>query len=206
MNQTTDWQPELFKNFEPPAKPPWWARYWRSPQRFLMLRIAYEDLVLSAIGGLMIAVLAFCLGVERGRHLGNAPTLPAAVLPTARLASPSVTAPTAPVRPLPLPAPSAPASLPAPPSPTSPAASGSYAVQVASYADRAAALAAQAKLAQRGLHVSLVVKGKYHVLLADGFVNYAQATAAANQLRAAYSDCFVRKLTPPSPPSPAPRG
>ncbi|MBI4227490.1 MAG: hypothetical protein HY600_04335, partial [Candidatus Omnitrophica bacterium] len=69
MTQPNDWQPELFTEFQAPSKPPWWARYWRVPQRFVVMRLAAEDLVLAAIAALMIMVLGFCLGVERGKRL-----------------------------------------------------------------------------------------------------------------------------------------
>src|SRR3990167_1301843 len=114
MTQPADWQPELFEQFDAPTRPSWWARYWRSAPRFLVLRVAYEDLLLAAIAAVMVLVVGFCFGVERGKRLVVA-SVPAA----------SVPAPAVP----PLPA-RVPLSQP------KPAAGGRYVVQVASFTAR----------------------------------------------------------------------
>lgn len=178
-----DWQPELFGEYQPAARPPWWARAWRVPHRIIMLRVAYEDLVLAGVGALMLTVLSFCLGVERGKRLAEAPARPAVPI----------------MEPVVVPA------MPAPPMPpglvvpklgggVSTPAAGRYAVQVASFLDRPAADAANAKLIQRGFQATIVTKGKYLVLYAEGFATYAGAADAVNRLRGTYRDCFVRKL------------
>ena len=209
MPQQNDWQPELFNQFQAPSRPPWWARYWRSPQRFLVLRIGYEDVVLAAIGGLMVVVLGFCLGVERGRSIAFA-----RASSDTREAVPAVRS-----APIEVPASVLAPALPIPPristdSPTRPAAlrtkvaaasggrttalagpeAGRYVVQVASFADREAAETARTRLAGKGFRASVVTKGRYYVLFAGGFATYAQATESANRLRGAYRDCFIRKL------------
>ena len=172
MTQPADWQPELFEQFDAPTRPSWWARYWRSAPRFLVLRVAYEDLLLAAIAAVMVLVVGFCFGVERGKRLTVA-SVPAASVP-------------APVVP-PLPA-RVPLSQP------KPAAGGRYVVQVASFTARDQAEHARTRLSRYGVQASVLTKGKYHVLYAAGFQTYAQATATADRLRSTYRDCFVRKL------------
>lgn len=182
MTSSNDWQPELFGQFEAPSRPSWWMRYWRSVPRFLVLRVAYEDLLLTAIAAVMVLVVGFCLGVERGKRVVVA------------LATPAV------AQPLPAPAVSVPPVVPALPVrspivPPKPAAADSrYIVQVASFTVRDQAEAARTRLSGYGVQASIVTKGKYSVLYASGFSTYAQATATADRLRPTYRDCFVRKL------------
>lgn len=172
MTQPDDWQPELFDQFEAPTRPSWWARYWRNVPRFLVLRLAYEDLLLTAIAAVMVVVVSFCLGVERGKRVVVALAAPSpAAAPAVSLPAPSALVP-----------------------PAATTAEHRYVVQVASFTARDQADAARARLSQYGVRASLVTKGKYQVLYAGGFSTYAQATAAADHLRAAYHDCFVRKL------------
>ena len=198
MTQPTDWQPELFREFEPPAKPPWWAKYWRPPQRFVVLRLAHEDLILGVIGALMVVIVGFCLGVERGKQLvvARADSSPAAV-PAIASPAPLLAAPTVPVTPV-IPAPRLiPPSASQAPTRTrvADASEDRYVVQVASFADRAEAEASRARLAKQGVGASVAAKGRYYVLFAGGFSTYAQATEAAGHLRDSYRDCFIRKLT-----------
>jgi len=196
MTSSNDWQPELFGQFEAPSRPSWWARYWRSVPRFLVLRVAYEDLLLTAIAAIMVLVVGFCLGVERGTRLVVALATPAAAhlstVPAPAVIVPPL-APALPVRP-PIVQPR-PAAAVAVPTKVADAPSDSrYVVQVASFTARDQADAARSRLSQYGVQVSVVTKGKYHVLYASGFSTYAQATATADRLRPTYRDCFVRKL------------
>lgn len=200
MTPLNDWQPELFQEFQAPTKPPWWARYWSTSQRFLVLRLAHEDLILSAIGAIMVVVLGFCVGVERGKHLVvasvspraiSAPVAPAVVLPPVAPAPAMPTLPTAPSTPQRVVTPTR--SGPTKVVSASPAIDSRYVVQIASFTTRSDAAAAHARLSQRGVRAVLATKGKYHVLYASGFATYAQATAAADRLRPTYRDCFVRK-------------
>jgi len=211
MARADDLQPELFREFQQAAARPWWARRWRLPQRYLILRVAHEDLILAAIGGLMILVLGFCAGVERGKWMTvvRAPSgLPVSPVPAAEpvVRSP-VEPPPSPVRPpvvQPAPRPSTGTKVAGYPSGggvpvqwtgRAPGPSARYVVQVASFVDRHAAAVAHTRLTQRGLRAAVVPQGRYYVLYAEGFSTHAQATEAAARLRKAYRDCFVRKLT-----------
>jgi len=213
MARADDLQPELFHEFQQAATRPWWARRWRPPQRYLILRVAYEDLILAAIGGLMILVLGFCAGVERGKRMTVASALlgsPGSLAPTAPVAGPVVRPPVAPatmpVRPpvaQPTPRPSAGTKVagyssgggvPVQWTGRARGPSARYVVQVASFIDRHAATVAQTRLTQRGFRATVVSRGRYHVLYAEGFSTHAQAAQAADRLRKAYRDCFVRTL------------
>lgn len=202
MLEQSPQQPELFGEFQQARPTPWWGRRWRLPQRFLVLRMAYEDLILAAVGALMVVVLGFCAGVERGRHLVVAQAAGELSVTSTVAVSPRPVAPSVPMPVVPLPA------MPRPPlarpsqaaSPTkvaqsAPAVGSRYVVQVASFADRPSAEAAQRRVTQHGLQGTVAAKGRYYVLYASGFSTYAQASEAASQLRQAYQDCFVRKLT-----------
>ena len=180
MPQQNDWQPELFNQFQAPSRPPWWARYWRSPQRFLVLRIGYEDVVLAAIGGLMVVVLGFCLGVERGRSIAFA-----RASSDTREAVPAVRS--APIE--------VPASVLAPALPIPPRISTDSPTRPAALRTKVAAASGGRTTALAGPEAGrYVTKGRYYVLFAGGFATYAQATESANRLRGAYRDCFIRKL------------
>ena len=208
MPQGNEPQPELFREFQSPAKRTWWSGRWRWPQRYLIVRLAYEDLILATIGGLMAVVLGFCLGVERGRAVWAA-TAAATTAPTTAPAEPiaPITRPT-PLRPFPARPPVAvtpavPGQRPGtgnaesplqPPAKTQ-LAEGRYVVQLASFLDRQAAEEAKARLLRQEIRATVGEKGRYHVLYAGGFATYAQASEVAGRLRAAYRDCFIRKLT-----------
>lgn len=199
MSQLNDWQPELFPSYQPPARPPWWSRYFKTPQRQVVVALAQEDLILAAIGGLMVVVVGFCLGVERGKRLdvvvsgpSSVTTAPVAtVLPQQPVVLPAMKIPAAPMV----------QNIKEMPQKTKMAQAqnvstrGAYVVQVASFAGPQEAENARRRLTQRGIPASVAEKGKYHVLYAGGYSTYAQAVDAAGQLKSAYRDCFVKKLT-----------
>lgn len=199
---TSDWQPELFQEFQQPPRPRWWARYWKLPRRYVLVRLAHEDCVLLAIGALMVVVLGFCLGVERGklivamaepppakgRSMDFQRAAPAAPIPAVPPSLGPGTLPTTPNR--------APATQPtATTSGTRVAQNSRYVVQAASFTDRDSAAQAQAQLSRQGHRATVALKGRYHVLFVEGFRTYAQATEAASLLRKTYGDCFVRKVS-----------
>jgi septal ring-binding cell division protein DamX len=176
------------------------------PRFFLAnLTLTIENLVVLSILGIMLAVFAYSLGVERGKHvmvaqmMERAPLKPLVAQSPVVAVKPSATANsaqavgtavvTAPVQSVP----TAPASVveqklqnvnPA----------FKYTVQVASYADEKFAQRAAQDLGKKGFETIVMQKGKYAILCVGKFNQMNEAKAAIAKLKSKYKDCLVRSM------------
>ena len=69
-----------------------------------------------------------------------------------------------------------------------------YSIQVASYSRKDIALEEVDTLKKKGHDPFLIQKGQYVALCVGRFATKEEATTIAKNLKARYSDCFVRKL------------
>lgn len=69
-----------------------------------------------------------------------------------------------------------------------------YIIQVATYLKEDIALAEAKKLKTQGQEVSVSKKGNFSVLFSGGFENREEAQKAMQLLRKRYKDCFIRRL------------
>ncbi len=161
----------------------------------------YEKGLLTAIAFIVIAIISFSLGVEKGKkvqpansgtHLDLALKVQAAEIKTTPIA---VTA-----RPQSQAAPSKPPVQPAlerqsaPPQQKNGSAGNYYTIQLASYQNRTSAQREAEALKKRGLTPTIVSKGKYSVLYVGNFPNRKAAESLLVELKKRYRDCLIRRL------------
>jgi len=189
-------QPDLFgdlraephsRGFQPPL----------FPHRFIRLRVAYEDLIFSALGLILLLLGGFCLGVERGKQLELHPTADAAV------AAPQPNAVQPPIMAIPAPSVKA-VVVPTEAVVNRPAAKvnskrdaggGPYAIQLASYVDAQSARVEADRLRRRGLDPRVVKQGKYFELRLAGYRSRSEAMVPLSQLKKVYHDGFIKHLS-----------
>lgn len=177
------------------------------PRLFLAnLTLTIENLVVLSILGIMLAVFAYSLGVERGKHvmaaqmMNRAPVKPLIAQQSAVVSQPVaatinktdskvsaavVAVPVAQVQPTGAVAESKPQT-------TDPA--FKYTVQVASYADEKFAKKAAADLDKKGFETIVMQKGKYAILCVGKFNQKNEAKATIAKLKSKYKDCLVRSM------------
>jgi len=138
---------------------------------------AYEKTVLVIIGFITVAIIAFSLGVEKGKKVA------AYQQPIAVLRQPAVAAQT------PIVISQAPAVASQPP-----ALIGAYTIQVASYLTKSMAQKEAAALKGKGHLTQLLTKGKYIVVCVGNFSNQNSAEPLLTELKKRYRDCRIRRL------------
>ena len=177
------------------------------PRFFLAnLTLTIENLVVLSILGIMLAVFAYSLGVERGKHVMGAQMMErASVKPVVAQApvvavKPSATASatqavgtavvTAPVQTVPTAASAAVVEQKL--QNVNPA--FKYTVQVASYADEKFAQRAAQDLGKKGFETIVMQKGKYAILCVGKFNQMNEAKATIAKLKSKYKDCLVSSM------------
>jgi cell division septation protein DedD len=190
-------------NAEDPSRP-----------RYLLanLTLSIENLVVLSILGIMVAVFAYSLGVERGKHLMAAQARPVSLVPAAsdlqtvavqQTVAPVVTtvarqtpaavnqsnAVPAAVRPSAVTTTAVIAQKPA-----VPASAFKYTIQVASYADEKFAHKAAGELNKNGFETLVMQKGKYAILCVGKFAQKNEAMSVISKLKSKYKDCLVRSM------------
>lgn len=191
-------QPEFFPDLPRDQKPKHF-RFSNFPRRFLRLRVAYEDAVFTVLGLVLVVLAGFCLGVERGKQLGpqmeivsmagvaTAQNLSVAEPPRAAVPAAAPLRKTIPVIPAavsPVPAPAV----------LKPAASGGFAIQLATYMGQQAAQEELRRLGKNGVRAQLLKQGKYLELRAVGYRSKQEAKAALAGLRKKYPDAFLKRV------------
>lgn len=129
---------------------------------------SYEKKVLVAIGVLVVGIVSFSLGVEKGKKM-VAPEL-----------SQAIAVREAPVKPV-----ATPVLLPQ---------RGSLTIQVASFKTRANALKEAENIKRMGLSAILLTKGGYLILCAGNFPNKEAAQPFVAKLNKRYGNCQLRRL------------
>jgi hypothetical protein len=130
---------------------------------------AYEKNILLTIGMLLMAIISFSLGVEKGRSsslLKNSPRLDIAVA-------------------------TVPQEVPAKIQETN---KEPYIIQLASYKSRASAEREAEQLKKRGFSSMVLSRGDYSVLCVGGFVTKEKAQLIISKLKVRFRDCYVRRL------------
>lgn len=178
--------------------------------RFLRVRVAYEDMILGALGLILLLLGGFCLGVERGKglvsYVPNLETGAGLSSTVAHAAARAGTEPPAPAGSLrDGPGGSAASVFPVIPPAVSPppqetisgsgSAQGVYAIQLATYVGGVESAQEEARrLARQGRSVLVVRQGKYFELRAVGFRSWNEAQEALTGLRKTYRDAFIKRL------------
>ena len=170
-------QPELFQDLEATSKQ---KRFQTPlfPNRFLRVRIAYEDIIFSALSFILVLLAGFCIGVEKGKHLQqNSQTISmAAPLPLEE------THPPPPLKPTPV-------------KQVETKAGENYVIQAASFVDNASAQVERERLARKGFNAQIVKQGKFFELRVIGYRSKNDAQISLVNLKKIYRDSFIKRLS-----------
>jgi len=161
----------------------------RSEKKAFLARFrAHDKVILMIIGVVVTSIVSFSLGVEKGKQISMRKSnvsfdvavvekLPQAPLiqqrPVGKAQAPVVQV------------------LAAPPVQ---ATIGSYAIQVASYKTKSAALRESESLKKQGFVTTLLTKGDYIVLCVGNFNSKEKAQTMLPQLVKRYQGCMIRRL------------
>jgi hypothetical protein len=176
----------------------------RSQNKAFLARFrAYDKAILMIIGIVVISIVSFSLGVEKGKQISMRKSnaafdvalvekLPRAPLirqqPAVKVQAPVVQVAVKPAtvavtgNKSVVTAPSVQATI------------GSYAIQVASYKTKSAALRESEALKKQGFVTTLLTKGDYIVLCVGNFNSKEKAQTMLPQLVKRYQGCMIRRL------------
>ncbi|MFH0731872.1 MAG: SPOR domain-containing protein [Candidatus Omnitrophota bacterium] len=192
METKRDVQQELFEEFSQPANTKRKRLSHDTAKKIYTFTFSNEQMIFGSIGFIILLIICFSLGVEKGKRINRAvqPQIKqeqAAVIPAPESAIPAKKI--EPIKRAPL--------LKAEPikpkqEPVKPAVSD-YVVQCAAHASKAGAEKEKALLVNNGYQALVIESGKYFVVYATGFSNKEQAKAACEKLKSKYKDCFVRR-------------
>ena len=175
-------QKELFEEFDKPKKRNMAEKKSILPKSYTMINITYEQIVFISIAILMLMVLVFSLGVERGKHI-KAPEvkiIPESSFEIAEIEPVKKSEPI-PVAPMPVAVEAAPME------------SRPYTIQVIAYRSKKLAQEELVKLSKKGFDPFIIVGGGYYQICANEYATHDKAKKDFKQMKRTYKDCFIRK-------------
>lgn len=137
----------------------------------------YEKTIIIAIGFIVIAVIAFSIGAEKGKRQALQAPEPAPI-----------------AKPVPAIKPEARAVVPVQNPQPMMAAPGNYTIQLASFQNKTLAQKEAAALKKKGLAALVVSKGSYNIVCVGSFSSKESAKTLLTELRKKYQDSFIRRL------------
>jgi len=172
---TGEYQKELFKEFQKgKGKLKKIADKVTGRQRKLYLHATLENVVFVSIIVIMCIIVAFALGVERGKRLGLQ------VTPQPASQAPEKPANfTKPVK----------ANIEKKREPEDP-----YIIQLISYKTKSRALGEKSALAERKINAFILPSGKWYQVCTGGYESVKDARKAMEAFKNDYKGCFVRKI------------
>lgn len=184
-------QPELFNEFKfRETGRQFFLNKGLLPERALSVSVAYDKLILFALGFIIVVLIIFVIGFKCGARsmLGRttAPAAMAARVPAPIAAAQAVVNP--PARPL-LPQAYAPGQQKA----VKREAPKPYTIQVATYRSKEFAQEEVDKLRRKGFATNVVSSNSLYEVCAGEYSDMKEATLALNVLKKIYKDCVVRK-------------
>ncbi len=151
----------------------------------------YEKKALLVVGILIISIISFSLGVERGKRIpllnNAAPRINSTVTLAQQKTPINSTVKSALTKKLPLPA-----------EPVVLTAETNYIIQLASYKGKASAQKEASNLKTKGITPIILSKGNYLVLCVGGFKDKKTAQASLLEFKKTYRDCCIKKTAPKS--------
>jgi len=141
----------------------------------------YEKTILLLIAFIITGIVAFALGMDRGRRMAKIPTADSkqlAVKPQVKL---PLSAGQKEIIENKVPAPIQ-------------GGAGSYTIQVASYQNNTYAQKEAGALKMKGFSPLITSKGKYIIVCVGNFPNQTTAKSLLSQLKKRYQDCYIRRL------------
>lgn len=175
MNEENQIQKDLFENYNQPRRLRRKILGVNAPRRFYNITFSIEQIIFVVIGLLILFVVSFSLGVEKGKRQ--------AIIKEQKLfqeepVKEEVKKPELILEPLPVPAPKL---------------SPSYVIQVASYKDNNEAEDEKRSLEKKGYTAEIAVSGKYSVIYITGFASKKEAQEVVTKIKGKHKDCFIKK-------------
>jgi len=199
MDKENNSQLELFSQINdgsetPSARPRAFSWQIRNHEKKLLLSIIF----------IIIAVVSFSLGVEKGKRITRQKIAPGSNQLMAQKPQKAVTAPATPRAAAPDNQQPAANTLLANKSGSplqikevktvTPQAPGRYTIQVASFKNRASAENESRSLKKKGYSTIVIAKGNYAVLCVGGFKDKESAKKVLSELKKRYQDCFIWRM------------
>jgi cell division protein FtsN len=177
MDKQESLQLELFSQSKCPSETN------QTPNRaFLSYIRAYEKTILAIIGMVILSIISFSLGVEKGKRLSSLKNI-------SRFDTAS-TVPESPAKIIVLAAPKKEEAIVVP----QVMEGKNYVIQLASYKTRTLAQKEAESLKKKGLSPLVLSKGGYTVLYVGNFANREKALSLLDELKKRFRDCYVRRL------------
>ena len=193
------------QEYEEKARKPLLIR--RYPDRIFLpqLKIPVEYAVIISIAVLVLVIIAYAAGVERGKRLvlpveAESSQAETVVAETVKSATGTGEQATVSVQQTEVAEPEEPEPVPVVQQPVREAAEeperpvGKYVIQLASFKNRDSAEEEMAKLENSGIHVDVSKKGDWYQVYAYGYATIESARKAKKLLSADYKDCYIRRL------------
>jgi hypothetical protein len=184
-------QTELFKEFEHQTKRRKRASGSILPKNYILLNVSYEQVIFITIGVIMVMVLVFSLGVERGKRVGDDTPPQIKIVPAL------------PQKPAPEPAEDAGAKGSAAPVKDEPVEdipkektvknAGLFTVQVIAYRSKKSAQKELIKLGKKGYKPFIILGGGYYQICVGEFKAHVEAEKALADIKKSHPDSFIRK-------------
>ncbi|MBM3246815.1 MAG: SPOR domain-containing protein [Candidatus Omnitrophica bacterium] len=170
MEKEQDSQLELFSQGENEYGQ---AKAVRPDPSFLAHIWGYEKIILIIIGLVITGVIAFSLGIEKGKRLVRTQINAVPKIQVQpKIENQEATQPVAPAE----------------------SSQNAYTIQLASYQSKAAAQKEAEGLKRKGLAAVILPKGKYTVVCVGSFNDKERARPLLTELKKRYQDCFIRRL------------
>lgn len=177
MNEKREIQKELFEEFSQPARLRRKALRSETARKIYNISLSNEQLIFIFIGLIILLVICFSLGVERGKKIAIVKRRQSKeefavkekiqVLPEDKQAPKKVAIARKNVLP--------------------------YVIQVAAYKDNKQAEREKDFLEKKGHNAEVIRGGKYSIVYVVGFENKKEAEKVAINLKNRYKDCFIKK-------------
>jgi hypothetical protein len=156
----------------------------------------YEKAILIVIGLLITGIVAFSLGVERGKRLASLNNVNRIIDKQGFQTVPSNINPSSIIPPLKIPAQPTTGKPQDTKQPQPKNSQENFTIQLASYQSRISAQKEAEKLKKKGLPTLILSKGKYTVLCVGNFSDREKARSILSELKKQkrYADSFIRRL------------
>jgi len=169
-------QPELFDEFKKPKRAIDRLREKYVPHKRFFVTISIENLVLISISVIMVVVLFFSLGVERGKRIKVISPVVITERPKEIVEKPKITTPAEEITKI-----SEKKNLTA------------YTVQVMTIRNEAAADKEINALKKKGHSAFIIPSGEFYQVCIGRYETLEEAKKAKQQLRSRYKDCFEKR-------------
>ena len=178
--ENTEKQKELFEEFQPGKKGFDFLKGNNNlvQNKIFMLRFSVEKLIFISIAMVVLVVIVFCIGVERGKNKAR-PVLPAQVMQNAEPAD--ISAPVTNIN------------LGTPLKGVSTLGKGAvYKIHLATYVGKESAHRQMLKVKESGFPAYIKASSKFFLLCIGDYPDRQQAEGVLAQVRKKYKDCYIK--------------